>query len=333
MTTSSDFVFARASRANQMIRLLGELLITLGVIVFLFIGYELWFTGLYTEHAQSQLNHQLKTLWAAPPTPTPSTTAGPASSASPSAPVSGSPGPTSVPAASVPTIAPIALPGDAIGIIRIPRLGTKYGYAIVEGVSTADLKKGPGHYPGTANPGGTGNFVVSGHRTTYLAPFNGLGELVVGDAIVIETRDTWYTYRGHQDADRVANGHRGRLAGAGPAAREADPGADHLDHLHPEVLSVAPAHRDRVAPVGAAEVGRLAASARGGLAMYEWLWRKLPGGFGGKLTGFLALLVGRPRVAVLRDIPVGRATPAVERRQRELAVDRADHSDLVTRTD
>jgi sortase A len=193
VTTSSDFVFARASRANQTIRLLGELLITLGVIVFLFIGYELWFTGLYTEHAQSQLNHQLKTLWAAPPTPTPSTSTGPASSASPSA-TSGSPGPTSVPTASPPTIAPIALPGDAIGIIRIPRLGTKYGYAIVEGVSTDDLKKGPGHYPGTANPGGIGNFVVSGHRTTYLAPFNGLGELVVGDAIVIETRDTWYTY-------------------------------------------------------------------------------------------------------------------------------------------
>ena len=177
MTTSSDFVFARASRANQTIRLLGELLITLGVVVFLFIGYELWFNGLYTEHAQSQLNHQLQTLWAAPPSP--STSAGPASSASPSATVSGSPGPTSVPAASAPTLAPIALPGDAIGIIRIPRLGTRYGYAIVEGVSTDDLKKGPGHYPGTANPGGIGNFVVSGHRTTYLAPFNGLGELAV----------------------------------------------------------------------------------------------------------------------------------------------------------
>ena len=195
MTTSSDFVFARASRANQAIRATGELLITLGVIVFLFILYELWFTGLYTEHAQSQLNKQLATEWALPPgPPAPGASAGPAPSASPSATASGSPGPTSVPAGSAPAVAPIALPGDAIGIIRIPRLGAKYGYAIVEGVSTDDLKKGPGHYPGTANPGGIGNFVVSGHRTTYLAPFNGLGELVVGDAIVIETRDTWYTY-------------------------------------------------------------------------------------------------------------------------------------------
>jgi sortase A len=170
----------------------GELLITLGVIVFLFIGYELWFTGLYTEHAQSQLKGQLATAWASPAAP--STTPAPASSASPGSTAASSPGPTSVPTASASALTPIALPGDAIGIIRIPQLGSKYGYAIVEGVSTDDLKKGPGHYPGTANPGGVGNFVVSGHRTTYLAPFNGLGELGIGDAIVIETRDTWYTY-------------------------------------------------------------------------------------------------------------------------------------------
>jgi sortase A len=191
VTTSSDFVFAPASRANQAIRATGELLITLGVIVFLFILYELYFTGFYTEHAQSQLNRQLTTEWASP---APATSPGPSSTATPGATASASPGATTVPVASSPAIAPIALPGDAIGIIRIPRLGAKYGYAIVEGVSTDDLKKGPGHYPGTANPGGIGNFVVSGHRTTYLAPFNGLGELVVGDAIVIETRDTWYTY-------------------------------------------------------------------------------------------------------------------------------------------
>ena len=73
------------------------------------------------------------------------------------------------------------MPGDALGLIRIPRLGSNYSYAIVEGVSTDDLKKGPGHYPGTAMPGGGGNFVLSGHRTTYLAPFNGIGELSAGE--------------------------------------------------------------------------------------------------------------------------------------------------------
>jgi sortase A len=141
----------------------------------------LWFTGLYTQRAQSDFKKQLQMQWALP---LPSTTSLPGETTQPGA--------TSVPE---PVFADTPVPGDAIGIIRIPRLGTNYAYAIVQGVSTDDLKKGPGHYPGTAMPGELGNFVVSGHRTTYLAPFNGLGELAKGDAIVIETRDTWYTYR------------------------------------------------------------------------------------------------------------------------------------------
>ena len=179
----------------MVLRVSGELLITLGVIVFLFIGYELWFTGIYTQHAQSTLNHQLQAEWAKPlpAGPAPASSA----SASPGAISSASPGvgPSSVPAASPSPPVAVVLPGNAVGIIRIPRLGSKYGFAIVEGVSTDDLKKGPGHYPGSAMPGGVGNFVISGHRTTYLAPFNGLGDVVVGDAVVIETRDTYYTYR------------------------------------------------------------------------------------------------------------------------------------------
>ncbi|HEX7104948.1 MAG TPA: class E sortase [Acidothermaceae bacterium] len=170
---------------RTVIGVVGEVLITLGVIVFLFLAYELWFTGLYTAHAQSSLKSQLRNEWARPaPTALPGESPGASSGASP--------GPS---ATAVPGLADAPLPGDAIGLIRIPRLGLGYAYAIVEGVSTDDLKKGPGHYPGTAMPGGIGNFVLSGHRTTYLAPFNGLGELRLGDAIVIETRDTWYTYR------------------------------------------------------------------------------------------------------------------------------------------
>lgn len=183
---------------NQVLRVTGELLITLGVIVFLFIAYELWFTGIYTQHAQSTLNHQLQAEWAKPLPAAPAATS--SANASPGAISSTSPGPSpsSVPSTSPSAPVAVVLPGNAIGIIRIPRLGNNYGFAIVEGVSTDDLKKGPGHYPGSAMPGGVGNFVVSGHRTTYLAPFNGLGDVVVGDAIVIETRDTYYTYRVNQ---------------------------------------------------------------------------------------------------------------------------------------
>jgi sortase A len=162
----------------------GEVMITLGVVILLFVGYELWFTGVYTAQAQSNLKKQLSSQWAQlPPAPVGSASASP--DASPDAPASASPSPA----------APDVVPGDALALMKIPRLGSGYSFAVVEGVSTADLKKGPGHYPGTALPGQIGNFVVSGHRTTYLAPFNGLDKLQPGDAIVIETADTWYTYR------------------------------------------------------------------------------------------------------------------------------------------
>ncbi len=169
-------------RMHRVLGVLGEVLITLGVVILLFVGYELWFTGLYTAQEQSNLKKQLTTAWAQPTLPVvPPASESASASASPSA----------TPSAAVPDV----VPGDAIAIIKIPRLGSGYSYAVVEGVSTADLKKGPGHYPGTAMPGQLGNFVVSGHRTTYLAPFNGLDTLQVGDAIVIETADSWYTYR------------------------------------------------------------------------------------------------------------------------------------------
>jgi sortase A len=178
-----DRLYRRGPEARTVIGVAGEIMITLGVIIFLFIAYELWFTGLYTAHAQSNLKSQLRSEWALP-APSPAAVLPGEDLSSPS-----------VAPASTPAFADKVVPGDAIGLIRIPRLGADYAYAIVEGVSTDDLKNGPGHYPGTAMPGEIGNFVLSGHRTTYLAPFNGLGELQAGDAIVIETRDTWYTYR------------------------------------------------------------------------------------------------------------------------------------------
>lgn len=168
----------RRSAARRVVGVAGEILITLGVLVLLFVGYDLWFTGVYTAASQRTLKHELSQIWAA-------------QQAAPTSPdVGPSPSPTAAGSPSVDVI-----PGDALAIIRIPRLGHNYAFAIVEGVSTADLKKGPGHYPGTAMPGQIGNFVVSGHRTTYLAPFNGLDKLRTGDAIVIETAKMWYTYR------------------------------------------------------------------------------------------------------------------------------------------
>lgn len=144
----------------------GELFVTAGVVVLLFCAYELWGTNLYTSRQQDAIQDKLHSQWE---------TGAPSNS-------------STVKVADVPF-------GEGFAVVWIPRLGHDYHYAIVQGADTAALKKGPGHYPGTAMPGQIGNFVVSGHRTTYLAPFNRIDELHRGDAIVIETRDAWYTYR------------------------------------------------------------------------------------------------------------------------------------------
>jgi sortase A len=59
---------------------------------------------------------------------------------------------------------------------------------VVEGISVADLRRGPGHYPGTAEPGQPGNVGISGHRTTYGAPFYDLDQLEPGDEVHLVDR-------------------------------------------------------------------------------------------------------------------------------------------------
>lgn len=154
------------------LRGVGQSLITLGLVLLLFVVYELEVTNLYTDQQQSQLGRELSREWAGP---------------DPTGPVSRPGQPRAVPVA--------AALGRALARIYIPRFSRDYVRVVVEGVATEDLKRGPGHYPGTAAPGAVGNTVISGHRTTYGAPFNRLAELAPGDQVVLETRRSWFTYR------------------------------------------------------------------------------------------------------------------------------------------
>lgn len=130
-----------------------------------FTGYELRGSDLYTAHAQAELRHALRDQWRPEP-------------------------PVGPPLA----MAKVSL-GNGVAILRVPRFGRGYAEVIVEGVGAADLRRGPGHYPGSALPGEVGNFAVAGHRTTYGAPFGRLEELRPGDALVFETAGWWLTYR------------------------------------------------------------------------------------------------------------------------------------------
>lgn len=82
--------------------------------------------------------------------------------------------------------------GDTLGTIEIPAIDLKG--IIYEGTEKPILKNGPGHIVGTAIPGRMGTCAISGHRTTYGAPFNKLDELLPGDEIIIETNYGEFTY-------------------------------------------------------------------------------------------------------------------------------------------
>ena len=153
-------------RFRWFLRGLGQLLITAGVVVLLFCVYELKVTNLYTEQQQKTLDRTLTQEWDAPKV----------------APAKG-------------TVLAAYDEGKGIARIYLPTLGKREVHVVVEGVSHEDLKKGPGHYPGTALPGALGNAVISGHRTTYGAPFNRLDELKPGDPVVLETQGSFFTYR------------------------------------------------------------------------------------------------------------------------------------------
>jgi sortase A len=132
----------------------------IGIIILLFVAWQLWGTAIAQHHAQSQLKTAFETSVA---------THKSAASTSPA---------KLLPATGVASQPP---EGSVVGHLVIPVIGVDQ--YVVSGTATQDLAKGPGHYIGTALPGQVGNVAIAGHRTTDGAPFNELGHMAIGDKI------------------------------------------------------------------------------------------------------------------------------------------------------
>ncbi len=148
-------------------RAVGELFITVGVLMLLFVTYQLWYTNVLAERTADGAVGSLREDWAA----------GAGGAAAPKA----------------------FEPGQGFAILYIPKLDVKV--PVAEGVSkTKVLDRGlVGHYAEgalkTAMPGDrTGNFAVAGHRNTHGEPFRFINRLQPGDPVVVETREAYYTY-------------------------------------------------------------------------------------------------------------------------------------------
>ncbi|MEZ0163154.1 class E sortase [Kineococcus sp. LSe6-4] len=165
---------------RRAVSVVGELLVTAGVLTLLFVVWQLHWTDLTSGRAQAATVSSLEQRWErTDPTPT----------AAPSQ------QPAEQPAD--PPVDPVAVPGvgQPFAILHVPRFAADYAVPVVEGTGTEELKDGIGHYTRTVMPGQVGNFAVAGHRVTYGKPFHQVAELRDGDAVVVQTATQWLTYR------------------------------------------------------------------------------------------------------------------------------------------
>lgn len=170
---------------RPILRKIGWALIWGALLIFAFLGYQLFVTDLLNDRVQAEamaeLDEELDTRRASLPASEEVTI---------TLPLEESPSTT----VRVPTTTPPRveyLPeqageiGTSLGRMTIPAIGIDE--VMFEGWDRETLKKGPGHMPGSPVPGQPGNAVVSGHRTTYGRPFYDLDLLEEGDVIEVET--------------------------------------------------------------------------------------------------------------------------------------------------
>ena len=145
------------SGISKALDFVGRALITLGLLMLAFVGYQLWGTGIHESREQDSLKSSFEKAAAQTPES---------------------------------NVAPVE--GEGIGRIVIPKL--KVDKFIVAGVDYKSLKKGPGLFPNSPMPGQLGNVAIAGHRTTFGSPFERIDELTVGDTIQLVTAKKTFTY-------------------------------------------------------------------------------------------------------------------------------------------
>ncbi|KND31374.1 peptidase C60 family protein [Streptomyces europaeiscabiei] len=155
---------AKDSPAVVASRVVGEVFISLGVLMLLFVTYQLWWTNIRAEQIAGKETNRIQDEWARGDR---------------------KPG--------------VFAPGQGFAIMHIPKLDVVV--PIAEGIDKERvLDRGMlGHYGEgrlkTAMPSDKqGNFSVAGHRNTHGEPFRYINKLEPGDPIVVETQDAYYTY-------------------------------------------------------------------------------------------------------------------------------------------
>ncbi len=166
---------AKRKHRVSIVGVLGEIFITAGAIVLLFLGWQVWLDPLVVGNRQNAEAVEQSVQWSRGEAAPPATVERP------------DPG--------EPVVAQAPGNAETFGVMIIPRLGAEWAKPVREGIGTKDvLNLGIGHYPGTAMPGAIGNSAYAGHRTGYGDPLINIVDLRVGDSIYVETEAGWFRY-------------------------------------------------------------------------------------------------------------------------------------------
>ncbi|GAA4426222.1 class E sortase [Georgenia halophila] len=151
----------------------GELLLTAGVLLGLFVVWQLFWTDVEASQDQQEAVEQIQESFTPPP-------------AEPD------PGPRT----GAPPVMNAPAHGEDLGLLYVPRWGEDYQLPIAEGDDLPVLNEGAaGHRQGTAMPGEVGNFALAAHRQTYGAAFHHIDQLETSDRIIVWTKEAWLVYR------------------------------------------------------------------------------------------------------------------------------------------
>lgn len=162
-------------RRVSVIGVLGELLITAGVLVLLFLGWQQWLGDIIVGNQLYGQSVQQSQQWIKQ--------AGPAKSAEP------------VDPAAPPVMSASLRNGQVFGYLYVPRFGSSYARPIAQGTNLGVLNRGNlGHYTTTQMPGAVGNFMIASHRKAYGGDLEHINDLRVGDHIFVGTAKGWYQY-------------------------------------------------------------------------------------------------------------------------------------------
>jgi len=183
-------------KVRRSLRVAGWVMMSVGGLLLAFLAYQLVVTNVWTARSQQAAETELaerfqtsavqvevaETIPLLPESPGEDD---PTLPRNPTPPQNPAPTSSTQPVGAVRYLEPTPEEGVAFGRMEIPVIDLDW--VIFEGVDRTTLKKGPGHMPWTPLPGQPGNAVISGHRTTYGAPFFKLDEVSIGDEIIVET--------------------------------------------------------------------------------------------------------------------------------------------------